>query len=128
MREKAGMRESAANNVLGTAGQDVYAGRHSTSTMTGLLLRKSLSTILFSACAALGMADTVPLDENLVAIFADLHITADTNPPHQRAGFVQCVADTYSVMLTRGFRDRKRAWRHCVCRPPANGATSALCW
>lgn len=40
-----------------------------------------------------GMADDVPKDENLVALFADLHITADKLPTHQRDGLAQCIQD-----------------------------------
>lgn len=48
-------------------------------------------TLLSLVLAAAGFADTVPLDENLVALFSDLHVTTQADNPHQRAGFSQCV-------------------------------------
>lgn len=58
-----------------------------------LLTRRTLVALLLATCAFAGMADTVPLDENLVALFSDLHITALSNQPHQRAGLSQSVRD-----------------------------------
>ncbi len=66
---------------------------HTPSGMTGLPLRTLVSAILCAAGAALGTADTVPLDQNLVALCADLHLTGEAEPAHQRAGFVRCVQD-----------------------------------
>jgi hypothetical protein len=45
----------------------------------------------------LGMAVEVPLDENVVALFADLHVTNDTNNPHQRAGVEQRVREVLAL-------------------------------
>ncbi len=54
----------------------------------------SFCLIAFAAIFTLsGKADNVPKDENLVALFADLHITAEANPVHQRAGLSQCIQD-----------------------------------
>jgi hypothetical protein len=39
------------------------------------------------------VAGEVPVDENLVALFADLHVTEDAGNPHQRAGVARCVRD-----------------------------------
>jgi hypothetical protein len=44
-------------------------------------------------CAAWGWAGQAPLDENLVALFADLHVTQDEKSPHQREGLSRCVQD-----------------------------------
>ena len=49
--------------------------------------------LVLTVCASVGRADHVPLDENLVALFADTHVTADRNNPHQRAGLSQSVRD-----------------------------------
>jgi len=48
-------------------------------------------TLLSLVLAASGFADTVPLDDNLVALFSDLHVTTQAGNPHQREGFSQCV-------------------------------------
>lgn len=54
--------------------------------------RGFLALVLAAGVSAWG-ADKVPLDENAVALFADLHVTADKNNPHQRAGVAQRVQD-----------------------------------
>jgi hypothetical protein len=56
-------------------------------------MKKIFMAVLLAGCAALGWAGTVPLDENEVALFADLHVTQLKNNPHQRAGIEQCVRD-----------------------------------
>lgn len=62
--------------------------------MKPLLLRQTLASLFCSACAALAMAaDKIPLDENLVALFADPHVSADPQLPHQRAGLTQSIQD-----------------------------------
>jgi hypothetical protein len=57
------------------------------------LTRYALLSLFLAAGALLGMADAVPLDENGVALFADLHVTADASQPHQRAGLTKCILD-----------------------------------
>jgi len=44
-----------------------------------------------------GLAAEAPLDPNRVALFADLHITADKYNPHQREGFTTCVRDVLAL-------------------------------
>ncbi len=61
--------------------------------MRTALPRRLFLALLFAAGAWVGVASEVPLDENLVALFADLHVTADANNPHQRAGVAQSVRD-----------------------------------
>jgi 3',5'-cyclic AMP phosphodiesterase CpdA len=61
--------------------------------MQPLLLRKTLVTLLLSASATLAMADKAPLDQNLVALCADPHATADPKLTDQRAGLTQTVHD-----------------------------------
>lgn len=58
--------------------------------MNLILTRNALLSLML---AALGLADTVPLDENLIALFSDLHVTRQASDPHQRAGFAQCVQE-----------------------------------
>ena len=49
---------------------------------------------VLAACASVNLAaGNVPLDENLVALFADPHSTQKEDWPHQRAGIAQCVRD-----------------------------------
>lgn len=60
-----------------------------------------LSWVL-AACVAVGLATAgwaanVPLDENLVALFSDLHVTANTNSPYQREGVAQCVREVLAL-------------------------------
>jgi hypothetical protein len=54
----------------------------------------ALTSLLLST---LGMAAEVPLDENLVALFADTHVTADPYNPHQQAGLAQSVRDVLAL-------------------------------
>ena len=56
-------------------------------------MRKSLASLFLAACAFLARAEIIPVDENLVALFADLHVIEDAHQPHQRAGLAQCVKD-----------------------------------
>jgi len=55
--------------------------------------RRNVLSLLFSLFVLPVLADNVPKDANLVALFADLHITAEESPSHQRSGFMQCVQD-----------------------------------
>ena len=61
--------------------------------MKTVMTRVAFFALLLTANASLGRAGDVPLDENLVALFADLHVTSDKNNPHQRAGLSQNVRD-----------------------------------
>ncbi len=61
--------------------------------MRKVLMRKTLASLLLAACAFPVGAATIPVDENLVALFADMHVTEDAQQPHQRAGLAQCVQD-----------------------------------
>ena len=61
--------------------------------MKVLLKNRVVASWVLAACAAVGLAADVPLDQNLVALFADLHCTTAENNPHQRAGLSQCVRD-----------------------------------
>ncbi len=65
--------------------------------MKGALTRRMFLSLTLAACAAAGAAGDVPLDQNLVALFADLHITTDAKNPHQREGFSTCVRDVLAL-------------------------------
>jgi len=61
------------------------------------MTRKAFLAGVLSACVATGLAGEVPLDQNLVAIFSDLHTTTDKNSPHQREGVARCVRDVLAL-------------------------------
>ena len=65
--------------------------------MRRMLARRTLLALACAACATMGGAVIVPLDESLVALFADLHVTADANNPHQRAGLAQRVREVLAL-------------------------------
>jgi 3',5'-cyclic-AMP phosphodiesterase len=65
--------------------------------MRGARALMTVLAALLLAGASAGLAQDVPLDEDLVALFADLHSTGDTNNPHQRAGIAQCVRDVLAL-------------------------------
>ena len=60
-------------------------------------VKRLLVSWLLVLCAALGNSADVPLDPNLVALFADLHATTDKSNPHQRAGVARCVRDVLAL-------------------------------
>lgn len=57
------------------------------------ICRNIFLLLLLLFFAAAGFAENIPLDENLVALFADTHVTTDKQQPHQRAGLSQCIKD-----------------------------------
>jgi hypothetical protein len=65
--------------------------------MSVALARKAFFALLAAAAASLGIADNAPLDENLVALFADLHVTPDPAVTHQREGFAQRVREVLAL-------------------------------
>ncbi len=65
--------------------------------MTTMRGSNAFLAFLLAAGISSGFADAVPLDENLVALFADLHATADKNNPHQREGVTRCVQDVLAL-------------------------------
>jgi len=60
-------------------------------------IKRLVVSWVLAAFAAAGLAAEVPLDENLVALFADLHATTIKNNPHQREGVAQCVRDVLAL-------------------------------
>jgi len=60
-------------------------------------IQRAFFTLFLTACAAVTMADRVPLDENLVALFSDTHVTQDKNNPHQKAGLARCIRDVLAL-------------------------------
>ena len=54
------------------------------------LTLKALCALILTATVC---ADTVPLDENQLALLADLHVTPQADNPHQRAGLARCIAE-----------------------------------
>ena len=56
-------------------------------------------SLVVAGCATTPVVERryVPLDESLVVLFADLHLTEDANNPHQRAGFAECVREVLGL-------------------------------
>jgi len=61
------------------------------------LTRRMLLALVFAASALPGVAGSVPLDENLVALFADLHVTPDPKMTHQREGLSRRVREVLAL-------------------------------
>lgn len=61
--------------------------------MGKFMRRRGFLALVLAAGVSAGFADDVPLDENSVALFADLHVTRDKKNPHQREGVARCVSD-----------------------------------
>lgn len=61
--------------------------------MREFMRRRGFLALLLAAGVSAWGADKVPLDENAVALFADLHVTQDKKNPHQREGLSRCVRD-----------------------------------
>jgi len=61
--------------------------------MKSMMTRRVFLLSALAAVAVAGIAADVPLDPNLVALFADLHVTSQPNNPHQREGVARCVRD-----------------------------------
>lgn len=60
--------------------------------MKGIMTRRDfLSVALILMGGALSCEAKVPLDPNLVALFADTHLTTRPDNPHQRAGLARCI-------------------------------------
>jgi len=76
--------------------------------MRTVSMRKIFLALLLAAGASAGFAANVPLDENLVALFADTHVTRDAKNPHQRAGVAQSVRDVLGLQPASGERARLR--------------------
>jgi len=57
------------------------------------MVRTTFMALLLAVFASPGWAVDIPLDENLLALFSDTHVTSDKNNPHQRAGLSQSVKD-----------------------------------
>lgn len=53
--------------------------------------------LILTACAAVGLAASIPLDENLVALLSDTHVTQDKNNPHQRDGLSRCIREVLAL-------------------------------
>ena len=53
--------------------------------------------VAVAACAAVGLSESVPLDPNRVALFADLHVTPNKVWTHQRDGLARCVRDVLAL-------------------------------
>ena len=61
--------------------------------MSAMMRRRGFLALALAASVSAWGADKVPLDENTVALFADLHVTQDKNNPHQSEGVARCVRD-----------------------------------
>ena len=62
-----------------------------------MVTRRMFLSLTLAACAAAGIAADVPLDPNLVALFADLHATTRADNPHQREGLARCIRDVLAL-------------------------------
>lgn len=65
--------------------------------MNVLFPQKALLALSMAAGALAAQAADIPLDENLVAVFSDLHVTPDPNVNHQREGLVRSVKDVLAL-------------------------------
>ncbi|MBP7636298.1 MAG: DUF1080 domain-containing protein [Kiritimatiellae bacterium] len=61
------------------------------------LRSRMLAAALAMLGAAAAQAADIPLDPNLVALFADLHATTTKNNPHQRAGLERCTREVLAL-------------------------------
>jgi hypothetical protein len=66
--------------------------------MNTMLSRTRLLAVALAMLGALtALAADIPLDPNLVALFADLHVTMDNKNQHQRAGLERCVREVLAL-------------------------------
>lgn len=59
--------------------------------------RRAFVAVVAATLVASGVAENVPLDADLVALFADLHVTGEPNTKHQREGLARCVSDVLAL-------------------------------
>ncbi|HRT29823.1 MAG TPA: metallophosphoesterase, partial [Kiritimatiellia bacterium] len=66
--------------------------------MNTMLSKTRLLAVALAMLGALtALAADIPLDPNLVALFADLHVTMDNKNQHQRAGLERCVREVLAL-------------------------------